>query len=153
MAVAADREHAWAQMAAFRQHDMADTLLVVEVVDASVAHPVTREADDLAALIVVGRHVVVGDHDHLRGIPNFGAETLEHRLHAPRPTRVVHHREIYLARDDLARRYPVTARGARHQLLRQGHHRPSTSAISFQTFWSASLPSRTVKRSMKRIPE
>ena len=50
--------------------------------------------------------------------------------------------------------------GARDELLgkRLCHHSgasfaPSTSAMSFHTFWSTSLPPRTVKRSMKRMPE
>ena len=53
-----------------------------------------------------------------------------------------------LAEPDLG--FGKATRGAAQSDLSFG---PSTSAMSFQTIWSTSLPSFTVKRSMKRMPE
>src|SRR5439155_596403 len=81
------------------------------------AHPFPGDADDVAAFVVVGRKVVIGDHHHLARVPDFRAEALEHRLHAPRPARVVHHRQVDLAGDDLARRHGRASGRARDELL------------------------------------
>ena len=60
--------------------------------------------------LLVGRgQVVVGDQHHLVRIPDLRAQALEHRLHAPRPARVVHHRQVDLAGDDLAGRTALPA--------------------------------------------
>src|SRR6267142_6598022 len=133
MAVAADGEHPRLEMAALGQHDMADALRVVEVVDARFAHPVARDAQDLAALVVVLGEIVVGDDHHLRRIPHLRAQALEQRLHAPRSARVMHHREIDLARDDLARRHRRTTGGACDELLGERLLHPC-SRNSFSAF-------------------
>src|SRR2546422_11197531 len=134
MAVAADHEHSRPEVPPLGQHDVADALRIVEIVDASFAPPFPGDADDPAAFVVVGRKVVIGDHHHLARVPDFRAEALEHRLHAPRPARVVHHRQVDLAGDDFARRDRAAARCPRHQLLCQRLFHPcsrnSLSALS-----------------------
>jgi hypothetical protein len=117
MAVAADGEHARAQMPALGQHYVADALPVVEIEDAGVRRPVSRDVDDAPAFLVVGGKVMVGDEHYLRRVPDLRAQALEHRFDAPRPARVMHHGEIHLAGDDLARRDRGPAGGARDELL------------------------------------
>src|SRR5581483_3528984 len=90
-----------------------------EIIDAGLAHPLARDAQDLAALVVVLREVMVGDHYDLRWIPHLGAKALEHRLQSPRAARVVHHGEIDLARHDFARRDALAPGRARNELLRE----------------------------------
>src|SRR2546427_8056288 len=133
MAVAADREHARPEMPALGQHDVADALRVVEAVEAGFAHPFPGDADDPAPFAVVGRKVVIGDYPHLARVPDFRPQVLEHRLHAPRPARVVHHRQVDLAGDDLAGRDRAAARRPRHELLGQRLFHPC-SRNSFSAF-------------------
>ena len=77
------------------------------------------------ALVVVRGHVVVGDEHDLVRVPDLRAEPLEHRLHAARPARVVDHREVDRAGDDLARRDRLAPGGAGDELLRE---RPGLAA-------------------------
>ena len=60
----------------------------------------------------------------LRGVsesdPDRRAETFEDRLHPARPARIVHHREIDLARDDVAAAHRVATRGAGDYSFGQG---------------------------------
>src|SRR5260221_1354571 len=119
MAVAADGKHAGTQVPALGQHDVADALRVVEVVDTDFLPPLAGDADDVAALLVVSGEVVIGDDHHLRGVPDLRVQALEHRLEAARSARVVHHGKVDLAGDDLARRHRVFAAGAGTEFLRE----------------------------------
>src|SRR5207302_1982444 len=87
---------------------------------AGLLYPVARDLDDLAALFVIRRQVVVGDNDQLRRIPHLGAQAFQARLEAPRAARVVHHRQVYFAGNDLARRDARAPGGAGDQLLGEG---------------------------------
>src|SRR5258706_483951 len=134
VAVGAHSKQAGLEMAALGQHDVADALRVVKAIDTDFAHPVARDAQDLAAVVVVFGQVMVGDHDYLRGIPDFRAQPLEHRLQAARAARVVHHRQVDLASHDLARPDPRAASGAGDELLGESLLHPcsrdSFSALS-----------------------
>ena len=120
MAVAADDEHAGLQVAAFGQHDMADALHVVEIGDALLRHPVARELEDRGALGVDRRHVMVGNDDDARRVPDLGAETIQDRLGPARPAGIVDHGKVDLADDDLARPDTLSSRGARDDLFCEG---------------------------------
>jgi hypothetical protein len=120
MAVAADREHAGPEMAALGEHHVADALRVVEGADPGFLHPVARDLDDPAAFVIVRRQVVIGDHDDLGRIPYLCAEALEAWLQPARAARVVDHRKVDLAGDDLARGDVLAAAGAGHELLGEG---------------------------------
>ena len=120
VAVAADREQARPEVPFLGEHDVADADAVVEFLDAGLLHPFARDADDVPALLVVRRKVVVGDDDDLLRIPDFRAEPLEHGLDAPRTAGVVHHREVHPAGDDLAGSHGVAAGGPGDDLLREG---------------------------------
>src|SRR5204862_4367 len=106
-----------AQSHAFLHRELADR--VAAVFDGLVLAAVEAEAADEE------------QHHVLRG--NARAEALEHRLHAPRPARVVHHRQVDPAGDDLAGRDRAAAGCPRHQLLGQRLAHPC-SRNSFSDF-------------------
>ena len=84
-AVAADHEHAGAQVAALGQHHVADALHVIEVPDAVLGHPAAREVEDLGALGIDGRHEMVGHHNDLVRVPNADTQALEDGRDPARP--------------------------------------------------------------------
>ena len=113
-------------MPALGQDDVADPLAVVEGANPFAFGPAPGQGENAARLLVVARHEVVGDQDHLRRIEQADTETLKDRLHPARPAGVVDHGEIDRTSDDFARPNPVPAAGPRNDLLGKGHSHRQT---------------------------
>ena len=122
MAVTADAEHAGRQMSAFRQHNMADPLLVIEIGDLLVPDPLAGQRLDGAGLFGIGRNIVIGDHNHPVPVPDAAPEPLQHRLHPARAAGIMDHRQIDLADDDIACRDAGLPGGAGDQFSGKSFH-------------------------------
>ena len=95
-------------MPAFRQNDVADTLMIVEIVDAILMDPSARQIENSCAFGVACRCEVVGYHHDFGGISHVGAKFLEDRLNPAGPAGIVHHGKIDGAGDNLTRCYART---------------------------------------------
>jgi hypothetical protein len=119
MRVAADAEHAGPDVAVLRHHHVTDALAVIHVRQLLLARPVARDAHDAPRGLIALGHVMV-HHQHDFGlVPDRGSEFLQHGLEATRPRRVVEHRQIDAAGDDLADAHRGLAGGAGNEFLGQ----------------------------------
>ena len=100
-----------------RHDDMADAERVVNVRQSLLERPLAGDADDATRLVIGLGHVMVDDEDDLVFVPDPGAEFGEQRLEAPRPARVVEHRQVDPTGDDLAGHHEVACGGAGDELL------------------------------------
>ena len=122
MAVTANAEHAWRQVPALRQHDVADPLLVIEVADVLIDDPLPGQFLDGARLLRIGRNIMVGNHHDPVPVPDMAAEALQHRLHPARPAGIMDHRKIDFADHHIANSHGWLSGGARNQFSCKSFH-------------------------------
>ena len=107
-------------MALLRQHDVANADAVVDVRQVLLARPVACDPDDAARVVVLRRHVVVQSPAPLWTCPRWVAPSSSSMgLRRRWPRRVVEHRQINLAVQNLADGDAGFASRACDQFLRQ----------------------------------
>ena len=99
------------------QHYMADANPVMEATHAGLRGPVACCALDCARVCIGCGQVVIGDQYDLVRVPHFGAQAFEHWLDPSRSARVMHHREIDLAGDQITWADGLTAARAGYQFV------------------------------------
>ena len=115
--IAADAQHARSDVAVLRHHHVAYAHAVVNVRQILFACPVARDAHDAARVVVTLGHVVVHHQHDARLVPDLCTQFFQHRLQPARARRVVEHRHVDLAGDDLADRHALATAGMRDELL------------------------------------
>ena len=107
------------QMAALRQHHMANTFRINHVGKLPLFGHIACDANDFFRIGVSGRHIVIEHQHHFVAIPNFSTDLCQHGLQTTRPRRVMKHGQIDLASEHVAHVHMGLACGTRNEFLRQ----------------------------------
>jgi hypothetical protein len=111
------------EMTALGKHYMADPLGLVIAAQGPLRRPVPGQGLYLHALGVTLADEVIGDEHYPVRVPDIDTELLELRGQAPWAAGVVHHGEVDMAGDDLARTNVLSPGGPGKDLFceRHGH--------------------------------
>ena len=122
MAVTTDHQHAGPDQPLFRQHHMADPHLGIEMRHAFGGHPVARQFLNLAAGVVMRRHIMVSDDRQPVRVLQRPAQRRQLGGQPPGTAAVMHHRQIDTACQIVARTDARSAAGAAQDFFNNGWH-------------------------------
>jgi uncharacterized membrane protein YccC len=117
MTVPADDEHPRFQMTAFRQHNVADALHVIEVGQILSGGEFARQIKNPGTFSIHRRHVMIRYQHYLFRIPHPDPQFFEDRLNSARAARIVDHGEIDIAGHNLAGGHGLPACGVGNNFL------------------------------------